>query len=647
MSIKKAHLVTIAFAAIFMVAITTTGFARGHRGPRIMTTEYLTTDQMLLANEINESGEPFAEALGYNLDDLDPAILGAPDQIAYSLGIENYEYSRYQLGTVISRSGIGLHMMWAPVIGRMAAMEPDGFDGSFTPTPNGFNEDDELIKNIRMIETLSGQSAPANPWPQFAEFVGGDPHLPQAVDPDNFMTDFSTLRWDRSRMHKVLNPAAMGQSLMKQYLWAQDMLSAFHDGDDNGIDADGIVSPDLPGSPIFDPDNNVFFGGDSLDGFIGMLLTAEAINKVVFLTGQLAYDGENLGAIDLMNYNPANGLQYFVSGVAVTEEPVAPGLPPHLGTLDVVDSHSNLFDQASLLWGLVSFVNMMDPSDLSDAPHLAYRSVFDGQPFPGSMAETGTPGPYDLMKGTSRAIFLNLQAMHYNAEHQVFVDSAVLDDGQVSQSRLVSVQASTYLIVALETFIEEFVGTPLEQAAIDALTSQAQFMVDHLSYGAGWYFTQTRLGHYPWRTNMAAQAAAVRGLYVAARVTGDPDFHAAADLAYRRLIQTYYLDDQALFRTRLFGRSAVFTPRNFAVLAGALREAALEGGHVEAPGIYTAVWQNVANRMQLSEGPATGEFGHDSDGDGMPFIPEQPDGLPPVFATRGVFPIRGGWGWFR
>jgi opacity protein-like surface antigen len=80
------------------------------------TDNFITRDQMLLANEINESGEPFAEALGYDLDLLDPMVLNSPDSISYTLGIENYEYSRYQLGTVISRSGIGLHLMWGPVI---------------------------------------------------------------------------------------------------------------------------------------------------------------------------------------------------------------------------------------------------------------------------------------------------------------------------------------------------------------------------------------------------------------------------------------------------------------------------------------------------------------------------------------------------
>jgi len=165
------------------------------------TNIYYTAEQMLMANEINESGEPFAEALGYNVDDLDSFVLNQPDSISYTLGIENYEYSRYQLGTIISRSGMGLHMMWAPVIMEMAAMEPPGFDSSFTAAPNGFNEDDELIKNIMPFSILSKHALPGNPWPQFAEFVSGNPNLPQPIDPGNFTwNDFSTLRWDRSQM---------------------------------------------------------------------------------------------------------------------------------------------------------------------------------------------------------------------------------------------------------------------------------------------------------------------------------------------------------------------------------------------------------------------------------------------------------------
>jgi len=611
----------------------------------LVTDRYDTASQMLLANEINESGEPFAEALGYNLDLLDPFIPASPDQTAYTLGIENYEYSRYQLGTIISRSGLGLHMMWAPLIMKGAAAEPVGFDGSMTGgVANGFNEDDELVKNIKMFSHLSGHRPPGNPWPQFAEFVSGDPHLPQAIDPVNFAwNDFSTLRWDRNKMRKVLNPAAMGQSLMKQYLWASDMLSAFHDVDDNGIDADGVVSPDFAGSPFFNPDNNVFFGGNSLDGFVGMVLTAESINKVAFMTQKLAYNGSALGAIDLASYNPANGIQYFPAKVKVTESLVHPTLPPKASGFRVIDKRSQLFDQASLLWGISSFVNMMDPTDNSDSAHLAYHDVFDGSPFPPAMSQSGSPGPYDLMKGTARAIFLNLLAMHYDAAHKTFVDTASIKRGKVKREEKISTLDAAYLIVALEPFIEEFANTPLGPKARQVVIEQAMFLMDHLNDGNDGYGKNIDVdedSNRPTRAKRVGdQAAAVRALYVANRVTGMAKFKQAGARAYRALIDRFYLPGLTVFRTNLHKGKAKYTPLNFALISGALREASLQGGFADAAPIYTAFFQAIGNKMQLSEGASTGETGADSDGDGIPYIPEQPDGLPPVFASKAILKL--------
>jgi hypothetical protein len=39
----------------------------------------------------------FTEALGYYFDQLDPMDPQGADPVAYILGIDNYEYSRYQL----------------------------------------------------------------------------------------------------------------------------------------------------------------------------------------------------------------------------------------------------------------------------------------------------------------------------------------------------------------------------------------------------------------------------------------------------------------------------------------------------------------------------------------------------------------------
>jgi hypothetical protein len=599
------------------------------------TDKFMTRDQMLLANEINESGEPFAEALGYDLDDLDPMVLNSPDSISYTLGIENYEYSRYQLGTVISRSGIGLHMMWAPIIKQQAAMEPDNFDGSFTGgTPNGFKEDDKLMQTIMHFSMLSNGMAPQNPWPQFAEFESGDPHLPQQVAPD-FQMDFSTLRWDRELMDKTLNLGAMGQTLMKQYLWAQDMLGGFHDGEDNGITPDGIITPDSAGSPNFDPDNDVYYGGNNADGFIGQVLTAESINKTKFLINALAYDGTELTSVDPATYDPANGIKYFPHGISVTEGPVGEMLPPEATELQVTDASSDLFDQLSFLWGTLNFKNMMDPS-IDDEQHFAYHTVFDGNPFPAAMSQTGMPGPFDMMMGTSKVIFMNLMAMHFNMENGTFVNTSGLADGAPTPGNEIGTLEAGYIIMVLTKMNMEFAGTPLEQMSLDALNAQSAFLMSSMQDSEGGYYNAFTIGQGADESDKTAmsQAAAARGLYAAYDLTGNTDYLDAANAAYDFLIENYYVAEMHAFKTVKSDELATYTPLNFAVITGALREASLVGGYDDAAAIYTRFFKMVANPMQLAEFDASGETGNDSDGDGIPYLPEQADQLAPVFAEK-------------
>jgi hypothetical protein len=603
----------------------------------VTSTNYFDTrDQMLLANEMFESGEPFAEELGYDLDELDPMDLNNPDSISYTLGIENYEYSRYLLGTVISRSGLGLHMMWAPMIAQMAAMEPDDFDGMYTGgTPNGYKEDDELMKNIMHFGMLANQMAPANPWPQFADFEGGDPHLPQQVA-DDFQMDFSTLRWDRDLMDKTLSLGAMGQSMVKQYFWAQDMLSAFHDGDDNGITPDGTNSPDSVGSPNFDPLNNIYYGGNNADGFIGQVLTAESINKTMFLINSLAYDGSDFTSIDPATYDPINGIKYFPHRISVTEAPVGPMMPPKADVLTVVDASSDLFDQLSFLYGTLNYKNMMDPDNSSDEAHLAYHTVFDGNPFPAPMSQTGMPGPFDLMKGTSKVIFMNLMAMHFDMANGTFVNTSGLSGGAPTPGNEISTFDAGYLIMVMAKMTEEFAATPLEPMALDALNAQSAFLINSLKDPSGGFYNGYALNQGPATSakTAVAQSYAARGLYAAYELTGNNDYLAAADEAYNFLMSNYYVEALHAFKTEINNDIAVYTPLNFAVIAGALREAALVGGHTEAATTYVRFFKSVANSMQLAEFDASGETGNDSDGDGIPFITEQPDQLAPVFATE-------------
>ena len=601
-----------------------------------LTDQFITKNQMLLANEINESGEPFAEFLGYNLDDLDPMILNQPDSISYTLGIENYEYSRYLLGTVISRSGIGLHMMWGPVIMQKAAMEPDSFDGMFTGgTPNGYKNDDELMKNIMHFAMLSNGNAPLNPWPQFAEFQNGNPHIPQAIAPD-FQSNFESLRWDRDLMDKTLNIAALGQTLMKQYLWAQDMLGSFHDSLENVITPDGTNTPDSVNSPNFDPYNNIFYGGNNADGFIGQVLTAEAINKTKFVIGNLAYDGVALSSVDPATYDPSNGIFYFPHKIAVSETPIGNMMAPKPTAFNVVDEESDLFDQLSYLWGTLSFKNMMDPNNNSDEAHIAYHSVFDGNPFPAPMSQTGVPGPFDLMKGTSKMIFLNLMAMHFNSDLGTFVNTSILENGSPILGNEISTVNAGYITMVLTIMVKEFAGTPLESMALNAVNMQSNFIINTLKDSEGGFYNGYVInqGVDISAKTAVSQASVARGLYAAYSLTGNNNYLMAADDAYNFLINNYYVPNVQAFKTEINNNTAIYTPFNFAVIAGGLREAVLVGNHTEAATYYTRFFKKVANAMQMAEFNPTGETGGDSDNDGIPYLPEQPDQLAPVFAEE-------------
>lgn len=627
---------------IFTIAISFLFLSQFLQAQVIITSDSIfnTAEQMFLANELFESGEPFAEELGYDLDDLDPMVLNSPDSISYSTGVENYEYSRYLLNTLNGRSGLGLHMMWSPIITANAAMQDDSFDGMFTGgNPNGYKEDDMLQMMIGSFGMNSNQTPPANAFPQFADFIKGNTYLPQTVAAD-FQMDYATTRWDRSLMDKTLNLSAMGQSMLKQYFWAQDMLGSFHDGNDEGVEATGTNSPDSLNSPVFDPNNDIYYGGGNVDGFIGQVLTAVSINKTALLINMLAYDGTTLGAVDPATYSPANGIQYFPGKIAVTESEILAGLPPKASAFTVTDATSNIFDQLSFLSATVNYKNMMNPADSSDAAHLAYHEVFDGYPFPAAMSVSGMPGPFDLMTGASKVIFLNIMEMHYNSVEGTFVDESNLDGSglPVMENSISAVNAS-YIIATLAKFSEEFAGTPLQTMADNALVAQANYIIANFKDDNGGYYNSYDIigGASTSTKTLAANAAIIKGLYAAYKATDDATYLSEANTNYNYLINTFYSPAEMVFRTEQGNDLASYTTWNLALLSAALREASLVGDQSEAAAIYTRVFKSVYNYMILTEAEQTGETGDDSDGDGIPYI--SGGNLPFVFADKAEYSL--------
>lgn len=278
----------------------------------------------------------------------------------------------------------------------------------------------------------------------------------------------------------------------------------------------------------------------------------------------------------------------------------------------------------------------MDPDNNSDEAHWAFHTVFDGDPFPAPMSQTGMPGPFDLMMGTSKVIFMNLMAMHFDMANGTFVNTSGLSGGAPQPGNEISTVNAGYITMVLAIMKEEFTNTPLEQMILDAVNAQASFLIASLKDPSGGFYNGYTLNQGADNSAKTAvsQAAAARGLYAAYSLTGNTDYLDAANDAYAFLIDNYYEAGLMAFKTEFGNDMATYTPFNFAVIAGGLREAALVGEHTEAATIYTRFFKKVANVMQLAEFDPSGETGNDSDGDGIPYLPEQPDQLAPVFAVE-------------
>ena len=270
----------------------------------------------------------------------------------------------------------------------------------------------------------------------------------------------------------------------------------------------------------------------------------------------------------------------------------------------------------------------------------AYHSVFDGDPFPAPMSVTGVMGPYDMMMGASKVLFLNTMAMHFNAAEGTFVDVSELSgSGQVIKGNTITASNAGYIVVVLAKVAQEFAGMPMGTMANDALTAQVNFILTSLKHPDGGFYNSYTIGNGPSNApqNLESQAAIIRGLYEAYLLTNNATLLQEANDAYNYLINTFYVPSLNVFKTEKNNNTATYTPFNLAVLSGALREASLVGNQADAATIYTRVFKSVYNKMILTEAEQSGETGNDSDGDGVPYIAGGK--LPFTFAAEGTYDI--------
>lgn len=625
-----------------------------HAAVKVEDASFHTAASMLAYTEFELSGEPLAEALGLDLDVLDPNRADEPTPFDFAAGIESYEYSEEAMYALNYQSGMGPHLVNGPQnLARGGTLADLGKRVLAMAEAVGFPADE-------VPQGMYPLSLPyASAKPQFAQAVNTSPVNGDQITIKTakgneksvktqvpaYFRDYATLRWSGS--DNLLVPAAVGGILLKEVMWSQDFLGGMHVAEtDEEVEA---------ASATMDQDGKHKLGVSAADGFNGMMLTEQSIDKLAILQGQLGYDGKQLGAKISPQYDPAKGVVYFPHQVKVTE--TSKNDAGAIGKLEVVDGSAQLRDAWMMLWPLSEFYAYSDQRSANSNQNPAFHAVFDGAPFAAAPATNKANDlgkavagndAFSLALNLSNLTFKNLAALHFEPKAGTLVDSWQAG----KQSQHVTTFDAAYALVALQIFQraqdalpvgyaagdngELNLDTPQGKEALALIRKQADFILTQLMGKNGLVHDGLILGGQPDAgQSVDAQFAAVRGLSAAFLATQDARYRSAARELFINTDKAYF---NAKAGTWLAGKQGEYTPWTQAAISGGLRAAMLNlrnEGAEKAPelelakltGQYVSWFRGTVNGgMQMAEWIGdSGEniidgAGHDTDEDGVPQV---------------------------
>ncbi|PJG57863.1 hypothetical protein [Aeromonas cavernicola] len=643
-----------------------------HAAVKVTDKTFNTAASMLAYTEFELSGEPLAETLGLDLDVLDANRADEPTPFDFTAGIESYEYSEEAMYALNYQSAMGPHLVNGPQnIARGGTLADLGKRVLIMAEAVGFPAD-EIPQGMY---PLSFPYASANP--AFAQAVNTAPvngdqlTIKTAKGTEKtvktqvpaYFRDYSTLRWSGS--DNLLVPAAVGGILLKEVMWSQDFLGGMHVAEtDEEVEA---------ASATMDQDGKHKLGVSAADGFNGMMLTEQSIDKLAIMQNQLGFDGKQLGAKITPQYDPAKGVVYFPHQVKVTE--TRNNEVGAIGKLEVVDGSAQLRDTWMLLWPLAEFYAFSDQRTANTNQNPAFHAVFDGAPFAAAPAANQAndlanavvgSDAFSLALNLSNLTVKNLAALHFEPKSGTLVDSWQAG----KQGQHVTTFDAAYVLVALQIFQRAQDALPVGyaagdngelnlktkqgQQALDLIRKQADFILANLKGQNGLVHDGLTLGgQRDAGQSVDAQFAAIRGLTAAFLATADAKYRTAARELFIATDKSYF---NANAGTWLAGKQGEYTPWTQAAISGALRSAMLNlrnEGAEQAPelelaklsGQYVSWFRGTVNGgMQMAEWIGdSGEnviegAGSDTDEDGVPQVTAAggQHGTAMVMATQAV-----------
>lgn len=615
---------------------------------RVLDRRFNTKEAMYLANEMNIGGDPFLQA-AFRAG----LPIGDDTDFQHITAVESYWYSRYNMSAAVAESRLGIHLVYGPYVSDKAIREGVAANNRYRGERVTSNKT-ELIKRIIPLY-LARTGYPRrfeDASPCMLQFASGDPHFTRRIDKGtdfesidnklvheelrnlygpsfdpppsglgetpndlwtyrvNYRENFLTLRWNHDKMEKVIDLGAEGQTLMKQVLWAEYFFREHHHA-------------------------GKYLGNNPEEGFRGAMLTLGAVSKMLILKAAMLYDGKRLTGINPTDYDPAERLLYFPHRIGVRLRLVG-DMPPRPEEFKVKDPTSQLFDQASLLWGLSEFYHFADPTVVDK-----WDRVFGENPqFDGSIIEQKYAV---LAHGLANVIIENLQYQHrlkdggwissWHPERGAGSTVSTVDLGMTlvalaNYHRHVSVDEDNQIRSAL--MLRE-----LADFLINRLQAPDGHVSDGYDHGSG---TTSLTEETP---TLLSQGFAIRGLIEAYKELGDERYFDAANAAYEFMNRHLWDPATGVYRSSVGAELTEYTPMTVAATISAMREMILLTKKQEEIDRFKRFWVQGVNSsgIQQAEYEETGERDLtkvDGDGDGiarMEFAGGR-YGIAPVYAAK-------------
>ncbi len=457
---------------------------------------------MRAAIEMQQSGEPLAEAMGRNLagfdrnsshtdqyKDLDSGNVST-DLVGYSTAVESYEYSKYAMNIVAMEAGAGLSLMYGPLLNdkgavgdaalgllrdrvqKLAIGSHAGVDAKgpwvMVPAPAdnplnllGFPG---LLPEFAEMRSFDPGIAASGNVIRGCTFTGGyESSAGMMTTVGDYECGYNSLHINRSTADKTLDLDALGFAAWKQGLWVINYFQLVHDINGNAFDhvaeAD-IAQVGVAGNTVQADDGHgnkgtagTYIGSTDLEGFQGQLMTEAIDNKAAYLLQRATTsDGQKLGGFSTLqaalNYDYASPLRYFPHSLSISEQPGSGSADPQPSDPTIANAESHLADLSALLGAYAEAFALTDRNNPDVGGSATTRPVFDGFPF---LSDNGTPDGESTLHDRALAVLkvalVNLDRLHSDSKSGVLCNIAKSGGCQPAVNTVELVQA----IVSLRT----------------------------------------------------------------------------------------------------------------------------------------------------------------------------------------------------